>query len=138
MVSLFFYEVKVMQVRGIRGATVVPCDQAEAVLFATRELIAAILQANPGLEYSTIASVFFTVTEDIQSVHPALAARQMGWVEVPLLCAREIPVPGSLPLCIRVLIHWNTRLPQSAIRHVYLGAANSLRPDLNEADHVSL
>ncbi len=123
-----------MPLRGIRGATVASLDQAEAVLEATRELLVAIQSANPSLKPEDIASVIFTVTEDLQSAYPAQAARQMGWVAVPLMCAREIPVPGSLRRCIRVLVHWNTDLPQEAIRPVYLGAAASLRPDLNRAD----
>jgi chorismate mutase len=123
-----------MPVRGIRGATVVSQDQAEPILVATRELLAAIQLNNPTLNTADIASVIFTVTDDLQSVYPAKAARQMGWDMVPLMCAREIPVPGSLARCIRVLLHWNTDLPQEAIRSVYLGAAASLRPDLNRAN----
>jgi chorismate mutase len=123
-----------MPVRGIRGATVAPLDQAEAVLNATRELIAAIQTANPALKPADIASAFFTVTDDLQSAYPAQAVRQMGWDSVPLMCAREIPVPGSLARCIRVLVHWNTELSQEAVRPVYLGAAASLRPDLNRTD----
>ncbi len=118
-----------MTVRGIRGATVAIEDHGSAILGATRDLLQAILAANP-VHPDDIASVFFTVTEDISSTYPALAARELGWQNVPLLCSREIPVPGSLPLCIRVLIHWNTDLPQKAIQHVYLGEAAILRPDL--------
>jgi chorismate mutase len=109
-------------------------DQAETILQATRELLEAILSANPTLKPADLASVFFSVTEDLAAAYPALAARELGWNQVPLLCSREIPVPGSLPRCIRVLLHWNTDLPQHAIRHVYLGAAAELRPDLNSAD----
>jgi chorismate mutase len=109
-------------------------DQAETILQATRELLEAILSANPTLKPADLASVFFSVTEDLAAAYPALAARELGWNQVPLLCSREIPVPGSLPRCIRVLLHWNTDLPQSDIRHVYLGAAAELRPDLNPAD----
>jgi len=123
-----------MPVRGIRGATVALSDEPEAVLTATRELLAALIEANPGLSPEEIASAFFTVSADLHSVYPAQAARQLGWDAVPLMCAQEIPVSGSLPRCIRVLIHWNTELPQGAIRPVYLGAAASLRPDLNRAD----
>ena len=123
-----------MPTRGIRGAVTSDADSQEAILASTRELLQAILAANPELETEDIASVFFTVTDDLSAVHPALAARQMGWTDVPLLCAREIPVPGSLPLTIRVLLHWNTELPQGAIRHVYLGDASALRPDQNVAD----
>jgi chorismate mutase len=119
-----------MQTRGIRGATTILTDSKEEVLSATRELLDAILAANPDLETSDIASAWFTITEDIASVYPALAARQMGWDLVPMICAREIPVPGSLPLCIRVLIHWNTDREQQEINHVYLREAVKLRPDL--------
>jgi chorismate mutase len=120
-----------MPIRGLRGATVASQDQKENILSATRELLQAISAANPSLQPEDIGSIFFTLTEDLNSTYPAFAARQMGWTEVPLLCAREIPVPGSLPKTIRVLIHWNTDLPQQAIRHVYLGEAASLRPDLH-------
>jgi chorismate mutase len=91
----------------------------------------AILEANPALEPADIASVFFTLTEDLTATYPAQAARHLGWGLVPLLCGREIPVPSGLPRCIRVLIHWNTGLPQDAIQHVYLGEAACLRPDMN-------
>jgi chorismate mutase len=119
-----------MTIRGIRGATTVESDQPDLVLSATRELLEAILAANPGLETADIASAIFTLTGDLASAYPAQAARQLGWDLVPMLCAQEIPVPGSLPRCIRVLIDWNTDLPQRAVRHVYLRAAAALRPDL--------
>jgi chorismate mutase len=118
-----------MSVRGIRGATVIDEDQADTVITATQELLEAIKSANPSLSPDEIACIFFTVTEDIRSAYPAKAARIMGWQAVPMLCAHEIPVPGGLPRCIRLLIQWNTDLPQSAIRHVYLHAAIELRPD---------
>ena len=123
-----------MPLRGIRGATVAKKDQAEIILQATQELLQAILTANPTLKTADLASAFFTVTDDLVTAYPAQAARELGWVEVPLMCTREIPVPGSLSRCIRVLLHWNTDLPQHAIRHVYLGAAAELRPDLNVED----
>lgn len=119
-----------MPVRGIRGATVASTNQSEAILLATRELLDAILVANPELRPEDVASVLFTVTEDLTATYPAKAARQFGWTEIPLMCAREIPVAESPPFCIRVLLHWNTHLPQSVISHVYLGAASQLRPDL--------
>ena len=100
------------------------------ILAATQELLEAILQANAGLKTEDIASALFTTTDDLNSVYPALAARQMGWGNVPMMCAREIPVPGSLPRCVRVLIEWNTERTQNAIKHVYLRDAVSLRPDL--------
>lgn len=77
-----------------------------------------------------VGSAIFTVTEDLASTFPAQAARQMGWSMVPMMCAREIPVPGSLRKVIRVLVHWNTDVPQSEIKHVYLRDAVKLRPDL--------
>jgi chorismate mutase len=123
-----------MPVRGVRGATVASQDQSEAILSATQELLLALLEANPQMHSADIASALFTVSEDLSAAYPAQAARLMGWAGVPLMCAREIPVPGSLPRCIRVLLHWNTALPQSAVRHVYLGAAAKLRPDLSVAD----
>jgi chorismate mutase len=123
-----------MYMRGIRGATVTAEDSPEAIYAATGELLQAIVEANPGLNPEDIASVIFTVTEDLTSAYPARAARELGWRHTPLICAREIPVPGGLPRCIRALVHWNTDLPQEAIRHVYLGAAARLRPDLSESN----
>ena len=122
-----------MAIRGVRGATVIEYDRQEEILEAAHELLQAILEANPTLRPEDLASVFFTVTDDLRATYPAQAARDIGWALVPMLCAQEIPVPGSLPRVIRVLLHWNTDLPQDAIRHVYLGAAVSLRPDLNGA-----
>lgn len=119
-----------MAVRAVRGATVVDEDTPQAILAATRELLQVVLASNPGLCSEDVASVIFTVTEDLRSTYPARAAREMGWDLAPMICAQEIPVPGSLPRCIRVLLHWNTDLPQRAIRHVYLHAAADLRPDL--------
>jgi len=119
-----------MSVRGIRGAITVEEDQPEAILQATRELLEAILKANPELRPDDIASTFFTVTVDLRSAYPAQAAREMDWGSVPLICAQEIPVPNGLRRCIRVLIHWNTELAINSIHHVYLRQATSLRPDL--------
>jgi chorismate mutase len=89
-----------------------------------------LLKANPTLRLQDLASVVFTVTPDLSSVYPAKAARELGWNEVPLLCTCEIPVPGGLPRIVRVLAHWNTEIPQRSIKHVYLGEAVRLRPDL--------
>jgi len=119
-----------MTTRGVRGATSIEIDAENEVLAATRELLTAICEANPDLNPEHIASAIFTTTEDISSIHPARAARQLGWDRVPMICAREIPVPGSLPFCIRVLIHWNTDKAQSEIKHIYLRNAVKLRPDL--------
>jgi chorismate mutase len=119
-----------MTIRGIRGATTVTADQPDLILAATRELLEFILDANTGMCAEDIASAMFTVTDDLVSTFPAQAARAMGWSLVPMLCAREIPVPGSLPRVIRVLVHWNTERAQNEIQHVYLRDAVKLRPDL--------
>jgi len=119
-----------MPIRGIRGATTVTADEPELILQATRELLEEILTENEGMRPEDVASALFTVTDDLASTFPAQGARQMGWGFVPMLCAREIPVPGSLPRVIRVLVHWNTELPQNKITHVYLRDAVKLRPDL--------
>ena len=119
-----------MTIRGIRGAITVSADQPDLILQATRELLEAILDENPGMNSEDVASTIFTVIDDLASTFPAQAARQMGWELVPMLCAREIPVPNSLPRVIRVLVHWNTEVPQSEIKHVYLRDAVKLRPDL--------
>lgn len=119
-----------MPIRGIRGAITVAEDEPDLILGATRELLEAILAANAGMKHEDVGSALFTVTEDLASTFPAQAARQMGWGLVPMMCAREIPVPRSLPRVIRVLVHWNTETPQSEITHVYLHDAVNLRPDL--------
>jgi chorismate mutase len=119
-----------MTTRGIRGAITVASDQPDLVLAATKELLGVILRANPGLKVEDISSAIFTTTDDLISAYPALAARQMGWEHVPMMCALEIPVQGSLPRCVRVLIQWNTDRVQNTIKHVYLREAVSLRPDL--------
>jgi chorismate mutase len=121
-----------MVVRGIRGATVVESDMVSEVIEATKMLLMEIQKANPTLTHEDIASILFTVTEDINSTFPAKAARELGWNNVPLMCAKEIEVPNAIPHCIRVLLHWNTDLNQTQITHVYLGEAKKLRPDLLE------
>lgn len=122
-----------MTIRGIRGAITVTADEPELILQATRELLEEILVENPGMRPEDVASAVFTVTSDVTSTFPAQAAREMGWDFVPMLCACEIPVPGSLSRVIRVLVHWNTEIPQSEIKHVYLREAVKLRPDLVSA-----
>ena len=119
-----------MSIRGIRGATTVTADQPGLILQATRELLEEILEENEGMQPEDVASAVFTVTDDLASTFPAQAAREMGWSLVPMLCAREIPVPNSLARVIRVLVHWNTDVAQSEITHVYLREAVKLRPDL--------
>lgn len=123
-----------MPVRGIRGAISVAKDSTDAILGCTRSLLASIQQANPSLRPEDIATAWFTSTADLVSIAPARAARDLlGWTLVPLMCGSEMPVTGSLPRIIRVLIQWNTDLPQAAVHHVYLGAAVALRPDLVES-----
>jgi chorismate mutase len=122
-----------MPIRGIRGATTVTADEPDLILDATRELLEEILAENQAMTPEQVGSAIFTVTEDLASTFPAQAARQMGWGLVPMLCAREIPVPNSLPRVIRVLVHWNTDVPQDEITHVYLREAVTLRPDLAAA-----
>lgn len=119
-----------MTIRGIRGATTVSADEPDLILEATRELLEAILDANARMKPEDVGSALFTVTDDLASTFPAQAARQMGWGLVPMMCAREIPVPGSLRKVIRVLVHWNTDMSQNEITHVYLRDAVKLRPDL--------
>ena len=119
-----------MPIRGIRGATTVTADEPVVILEATRELLELILKSNSEMRPVDVGSAIFTVTDDLVSTFPAEAARQMGWELVPMMCAREIPVPGSLPRVIRVLIQWNTDTPQDEITHVYLCDAGKLRPDL--------
>ncbi|MFQ5813846.1 MAG: chorismate mutase [Anaerolineae bacterium] len=117
-----------MHCRGIRGATTVEKNTAEAILAATRELLALIIEAND-LRVEDVASAIFTTTPDLTAAFPAQAAREMGWRDVALLDVQETPVPGSLERCIRVLIHWNTEKSAAEIRHVYLKGAQALRPD---------
>jgi prephenate dehydratase len=112
----------------IRGATSVDHDDPRQIAEATRELLEQIVERN-WLETDEIISCWFTVTPDLTSAFPALAAREMGWVDVPLLCASEIPVPGSMPRCLRVLVEIEPRAPRPIETHVYLRDAVSLRPD---------
>ena len=116
-------------IRGLRGATTVAANEAGQIAERTRELIRLLVESN-GLRPEDVASALFTVTEDLDAAFPAVAARDfVEWKDVPLLCAREIPVPGSPARCIRILIHWNTDRPQADIRHVFLRGARHLRPE---------
>ncbi len=124
-----------MQCRGIRGATTATGNTREAILQATGELLERLVERND-IVPDDIASVFFTVTDDLTAVYPALAARLLGWTDTALLCAREIPVEGeTVGYCIRVLMHVNTQRSAAQIRHVYLHDAVALRP--SRADVVS-
>jgi chorismate mutase len=122
-----------MSCRGIRGAITVEDNTPEAILAATRELLERIVAVN-GLRVEDLVSVIFTATQDLDAAYPAWAAREMGWVNIPLLCVQEMDVVGSLRRCIRVLVHWNTAVPNDRIQHVYLGDAQKLRPDLVEKE----
>jgi chorismate mutase len=112
--------------RGVRGATFVDADTPEAILAATRELLAAVAEAN-GIATEDVASAFFTSTADLRSAFPARAARELGWTDVPLLGACEVDKPGGPPRCIRVLLHWNTSRRQNEVVHVYLRGSDSMR-----------
>ncbi len=123
-----------MRLRGIRGATTVESNTREGILDATTQLLQAMIRAN-SICPDDVASVFFTTTPDLNAEFPAVAARDMGWTEVPLLCGHEMNVPGSLAMCLRILLHVNTERPPREIVHVYLRGARALRPDLwNEID----
>ena len=119
---------KGMYCRGIRGATTVDYNDREEILEATTELLQLMVHEN-NVRIEDIASASFTLTEDLDAVFPAMAARQIGWNEVPLICMREIPVPNSLGKCIRVLLLINTTRSASEIQHIYMRKAVSLRPE---------
>jgi chorismate mutase len=119
--------------RGIRGAITVEHNDREEILAATTELLQLLIEKND-LHPDNVASVIFTATDDLDAEFPAVAARSLGWEETALLCAREIPVPGSLKKCIRVLIHVNTTRSAAEIQHVYLRDAVRLRPSFGVED----
>lgn len=124
-----------MACRGVRGATTVKQNDREEILSATRQLLALLIRRNE-IDPQDVASAIFTTTPDIDAEFPALAARQLGWLHVPLLCGHEMTVQGGIKLCIRVLIHWNTDKAQDAIHHVYVRDAKRLRPDLSKLPPV--
>ena len=117
-----------MFLRGVRGATIAEENTKESIIDATKELLADIIKEND-IKIEDIASIFFSVTKDLDAEFPAVAARQLGLSHTPLLCLNEIDVPASLQKCVRILCHVNTPTPQSDIRHIYLKEAKSLRPD---------
>ena len=119
--------------RGIRGATTAIANTAEDILEATDELMRTVIALNE-LDPADVASVIFTTTPDLTATFPALAARDIGWTEVPLMCAHEMAVPGSLQKCVRVMIHVNTIRTAAEIRHVYLKGARELRPEWAYSD----
>ncbi len=121
--------------RGVRGATTVERNDREEILQAARQMLALLIRRN-GIDCKDVASAIFTTTPDLNAEFPAMAARQLGWLDVALLCSHEISVPGSLPRCVRVLIHWNTTKQAHEIEHVYLREAARLRPDLSKLPPV--
>ena len=115
--------------RGVRGAISCASNTREAIIEATNTLLVAVIEAN-GVTIADVASIWFTTTTDLYAEFPAVAARKIGFTDTALMNAHEMTVPGSLPLCIRLIMHWNTSKAQSDIKHVYLGGAAVLRPDL--------
>lgn len=119
--------------RGIRGATTAASNTAEDILEATEELVKVLIHLNQ-LDSDDIASAIFTTTPDLNAWFPALAAREFGWTEVPMICTHEMAVPGSLQMAVRVLVHVNTTKSASDIRHIYLKGARQLRPEWGITD----
>ena len=124
-----------MWCRGVRGATTVEGNTREDILTGTRQLLALMIRVND-IKPEDVCSAVFSLTRDLDAEFPALAARQLGWLDVPLLCTYEVDVPGSLRRCVRILIHWNTDKPQHEIRPVYIQEAVRLRPDLSKLPPV--
>ena len=124
-----------MLCRGVRGATTADENSRAAILTATRQLLALMIRVN-GIEPQDVGSAIFSLTRDLDAEFPALAARQLGWLDVPLLCTYEVDVPGSPRRCVRVLIHWNTTKAQDEIQPVYIKDATKLRPDLSKLPPV--
>jgi chorismate mutase len=118
--------------RGVRGATTCESNTREAILEATREMLELLIESN-GITPDEIASAIFTTTPDLDAEYPAVAARALGWTDTALLCGHEMSVPGGLPCCIRVLVHWNTARRADEVLHVYLRGARNLRPDRSAA-----
>ncbi|MBS1836925.1 MAG: chorismate mutase [Actinobacteria bacterium] len=116
-------------VLALRGATTLDIDEEAHLLDRVRELLTRMLEAN-SIEPLDVISVLFTATPDIHSAFPAKAARQLGMGDVPLICAQELDIAGAKPLCVRVMLHFNSTLDRSALHHVYLGDARDLRDDL--------
>ncbi len=126
-----------MPMRALRGAITVDSDTAHQVRTATTALLSALYERNE-IGHDDVVSILFTATSDIASAPPAAAARAFGLIDVPLLCAQEMPVIGSLPLCIRLMLHVETDSPRSELRHVFLRGAVVLRPELAEPGDADL
>lgn len=122
--------VRPVRVRGIRGATTVARNTRDEILDATTELLRLLIEAND-IQVDDVASAIFSTTPDLDAEFPAVAARQQfGWHHVALSCTHEMAVPGSLPMCLRILLHVNTDRTQEEVTHVYARGARVLRPDL--------
>jgi len=121
----------VSAVRALRGATTVDADTPEQLHERVQALLACMLDRN-GVEKDDCISILFTATDDIHSMFPALAARAMGFGDVPLICARELDIKGGTPRCVRIMMHVNTDKSRDELHHVYLEGAKGLRDDLPE------
>lgn len=120
-----------MSVRAVRGATQLESDTREEMLDRVAEMVTEVMAAN-GLEVEDFISVIFTATSDLLAEFPAYAARRLGFGEVPLLCARELEIEGSMPRVVRMLAHVESTVPRAEITHVYLHGAAALRSDLTK------
>jgi len=116
-------------VRAIRGAVQIEANGRDQILDGTTELVSEVMSRND-LTTDDVISVLFTMTPDLTAEFPALAARKLGFHDVPLICSTEIPVPGAMPRVVRLMAHVDTSLPRSAIQHVYLRGAAALRLDI--------
>lgn len=126
-----------MAVRGLRGATTVDADDPEEIHRRTTDLLELAFERNQ-IHPDSVISIFFTATHDLRSVAPAAAARAMGLVDIPLLCAQEMPVDGGLERCVRFLLHVETLKSRHELRHVFLRGATRLRPELAEPGDEAL
>ena len=123
-----------MKCRGIRGATTVDANTKECIYASTKALLREMIKAND-INQDDMASIIFTATDDLNAAFPAKAAREMGFVNIPLLCSREINVPNSLQSCLRILILFNTKKKPDDIKHIYLKGAADLRS--NDSDSIA-
>ncbi len=119
--------------RGIRGAATVDKNSRESILTTTRDLLQEMQSCN-AIQSEDLSAVLFTLTDDLDAAFPAEAARQLGWVDVPLMCFQEVRVPGALERVVRVLMLWNRDVAQDSVCHVYRGGARALRPDVAGRD----
>ena len=123
-----------MPIRGIRGATTVETNTREAILEAAGELLGEIIRVN-NIQTDDVASAYFSTTTDLNAEFPAVVARRdFGWTNIALMCGHEMDVPGSLRMCLRIMLHVNTETPQGKVTHIYLRGATVLRPDLQTSN----